>query len=255
MAQSSKRFATLWAEQTEIDYYAVFIKSWIAFNAWLNHKYGDITDADKLKNLIESSNVRDAVLRTIREQNKTEPFLLKIARLHELLENKNFKNKEKRISLSNTQRNKTPTNTNEVIRGIHFTFKQEDGKNKCIIKNKKGSDLLNFIDSVKNYSLDKLEIKLQEATSLTEPQKQHARNFYKQLSTKEEVNLLDVSEGYYELGAFRFMKDEQLIFQSLINTIYDIRCVLFHGDVDPEDHKDIYEQAYYIVRFFIDNFS
>ncbi len=252
MAKASKRLAELWAEQIEIDYYAAFIKSWIAFNAWMNYKYGDINDTEKLKKIIDSSKIKDTVCRSIREQNKADTLLANIAKLHDLLENKNIQNKDKRVSLSRIKVSKSPINTNETIRGVKFIFKCESGKNKCFIENKKGEKLLEFIDDGKNYSIDKLEEKLNER-GLSEPQKQYARSCYNKLSPEEEVNLLASTNEYYEIGSFRFIKNEQYIFKALMETIYDIRCLLFHGDIDPDDHKDIYEQAYYIVRYFIEN--
>lgn len=254
MAKASKRLAELWSAQTEIDYYAAFIKSWIAFNAWMNYKYGDINDTEKLKKLVESSTLKDAVCRIIREQNKADTLLLNIAKLHELLENKNLKNKDKQISLSHIKVSKSPINKDEYIRGVRFIFKCEGNKNKCFVENKKGEKLLDFIDNITNYSKDKLEEKLNE-NKLSETQKRYVRSFYEQLSPNEDVNLLASSEEYYEIGTFRFIKNEQYIFQALIETIYDIRCILFHGDLDPDDHKDIYEQTYYIVKHFIEKIS
>lgn len=252
MAKASKRLAELWAEQIEIDYYAAFIKSWIAFNAWMNYKYGDINDTEKLKRIIDSSTIKDTVCRSIREQNKADTLLVNIAKLHDLLENKSLKNKDKQVSLSSVKVSKSPTNTSEIIRGVKFTFKCECGKNKCFVENKKGEKLLDFIDNAANYNKDKLEEKLSESR-LSETQKQYARTCYEQLATVEEVNLLASSSEYYEIGSFRFIKNEQYIFKALMETIYDIRCMLFHGNIDPDDHKDIYEQAYYIVRSFIEN--
>ena len=76
------------------------------------------------------------------------------------------------------------------------------------------------------------------------------------MAPTEEVNLLSVSASeYYEIGQFRFIKNEKHIFQALIETIYDIRCLLFHGDIEPEENADIYEQAYYIVKYFVEKIS
>ena len=114
MSVSKKQLAKHWADQIEIDYYAAFIKSWIAFNAWLNHKYGDINDTQKVKNLVESSPLKDIVCRVIREQDDAEMLLIRIAKLHELLESKEIKNKEKRVGLTKICIERDPVNTNET---------------------------------------------------------------------------------------------------------------------------------------------
>lgn len=252
MPIGKKQLVNHWAEQIEIDYYAAFIKSWIAFNAWLNYKYGDINDTEKLENLTNSSTLKDIVCRNIREKDNTEMLLSRIAKLHELLEGREIKNKEKRISLSKTRVKKAPENTEETKRGIHYSFKCVSNKNKCIITNSSNVEIFNFIDESKYYSEEKCKTKLEES-KLSNTQKNYAFSLYKQLSPVEEVDLLNVSTNeYYEIGSFRFIKKEHYIFKALMEAIYDIRCMLFHGDIDPDDQKDIYEQAYYLVKFFVD---
>lgn len=252
MPVSKKQLVKHWAEQIEIDYYAAFIKSWIAFNAWLNYKYGDINDAQKIENLIDSSLLKDVVCRAIKDGNDNEMILSRIAKLHELLESREIKNKEKRVSLCNIYIKRTPIDTEETKNRIKYSFKCKDNKNKCIITNSSNIEIFNFIDESKNYSKEKCQAKLDEST-LSDKQKNYALSLYKQLSPTEEVGLLDVSTNeYYEIGQFRFIKNEAHIFQALIETIYDIRCLLFHGDIEPEENSDIYEQAYHIVKYFVE---
>lgn len=251
MPVNKRQLAKHWADQIEIDYYAAFIKSWIAFNAWLNHKYGDINDTQKIANLIDISPLKDIVCRAIKDGNDTEMLLSRIAKLHELLESREIKNKGKRVSLTKIFIKRDPVNTEETKNRITYNFRCEGNKNKCIVTNSSGEKLLNFIDDSTNYSEEKCKEKLSQSR-LTEAQKNYAFSLYKQLALIEEVNLLGVSANeYYEIGQFRFIQNEKYIFQALIETIYDIRCLLFHGDIEPEENLDIYEQAYYIVKYFV----
>lgn len=255
MPISKRQLAKHWTDQIEIDYYAAFIKSWIAFNAWLNYKYDNINDVQKIENLVDGSLLKDIICRVIREQDDAEMLLSRIAKLHELLESREIKNKEKRVSLTKICVKRDPINTEETKNRVTYSFKCEGNKNKCIITNSLGEKLFEFIDDSKNYSEEKCQEKLNQ-DSLTPTQKSYAFSLYKQLAPTEEINLLNTSASeYYEIGQFRFIKNEKHIFQALIETIYDIRCLLFHGDIEPEENSDIYEQAYYIVKYFVNKVS
>ena len=178
-------------------------------------------------------------------------LLSRIANLHNLLESRDIKNKDKKISLSKVFIKRNPKNIEETLYRITYSFKYEENKIKCVITNASCEKIFEFIDDSKNYSKEKFQKELNKS-GLNETQKNCAISFYKELSPIEEINLTNITnDECYEIGQFKFIRNEEYLFQALIETIYDIRCLLFHGDIDPEENEDVYEQAYYIVKHFV----
>ena len=99
--------AQLWKELSDIDYFTQFIKSWLAFNAWLRSAYPGIkTDRELIDMVKEQSNpVRNKTRSLLIDVDQHgQNFRSMVADLHTQLENTHLISQkdgvEKRISFS-----------------------------------------------------------------------------------------------------------------------------------------------------------
>ncbi len=54
------------------------------------------------------------------------------------------------------------------------------------------------------------------------------------------------------VGPYFFCHNPGFIFSGLLEVLYALRCLLFHGEIVPtSDHNKVYEPAYFILRRFL----
>ena len=75
------------------------------------------------------------------------------------------------------------------------------------------------------------------------------------IKSDTEENLIYSGQGtnYINIAGIHFVNDTEKIAKALIEIIYSLRCLLFHGELVPrEEYNKIYESAYYILRVFLE---
>src|SRR5690606_4962389 len=69
------------------------------------------------------------------------------------------------------------------------------------------------------------------------------------------ITISNIKSEYILLDSeskIKMINDTELIAKALIQTLYTLRCLLFHGELDPsETNQTIYENAFHILKILI----
>jgi hypothetical protein len=59
-----------------------------------------------------------------------------------------------------------------------------------------------------------------------------------------------------KIGNYKFCSDKDKIFKAIIENIYALRCLLFHGDIEPtDDTNKLFESAYFVLKYILEAIS
>lgn len=76
--------------------------------------------------------------------------------------------------------------------------------------------------------------------------------YYDKVHPDRIENLLHTGQDAIIIGSYQFRPDAELLFEGLLEVLYTLRCLLFHGEIEPTArYRDIYEPAYFILRRFL----
>lgn len=252
-----------WKALADIDYFGMFVKAYIPFNAWLSAYYPKL-DMDRAKiNAIkkEPNPFRNRIIVLLdSETQEASSFRNNIGELHSLLENHYIENNGNRITFTKIVVGKNPLKTKEnTLNGqkyrVQYGDKNSEVRTHSVIK-KKNDDVL--------FSLQQEEYNLSELTgcpdfnSLSTNQRNCLLSCYKAVMPDSVMNLLDGVNPkdkslYYEMGQIKFVRDNENVAKGLIEVLYNLRNSLFHGELIPnKEANKIYGAAYKILRELIE---
>jgi len=263
-----------WIEGADIDYFTHFIRAWIPFNAWYKHSFhtvGDGSDRTIINHIKNNTNeIRNAIENyLILNGGDNDIFKSHLAGLHHELQRTTLENSNERISFESIVL--SVNSTNQIvknIRGIRYFLKRTDGVNRnvtrmqCVITNNNGNICnYDYTDYNAQHFLNHPEFdKLKSAV-----QKENARLFFEELNHLKPTRLLVHERDTTEANSFNcldinFIRDEnnaihpaETISKGVIEIIYRLRNVLFHGELNPTgDSKLVYKNAYNILRMLIE---
>lgn len=257
-----------WLKKTDIDYYKMFIFSWIPFNAWYMRTYYDYETRIETDRVIiskiktEENPFRNKILNLLMSAtDEASDFRYNIFKLHELLENTTIPSQEKRVSFSVL---KTDDNSKKeeivVINGktlkFNFLHKQARTTNRfrCEIIKRNGSS--QAIIELKSCGKEEIE-------SHPDFQRQNAGDQQRIIKGFNEINpnkpssIIDKrSTGIKIHGNLYFVNNQTLISQFLVELLYQLRCKIFHGEIDPRPaYYDVYKYAYFIIKPLISSLN
>ena len=252
-----------WKALADIDYFGMFVKAYIPFNAWLNVTYPQYQkDREKINAIKRDNNPFRNKIYSLLETEAQEGanFCNSIGELHYLLESHYIYNQDKRITFSDIILGKNPDNIKEdSYRGIGFRVQYGNGgtdtHTHSLIKNRRGNAI--FTKTQECYNISELKA-CPDFVALKEDYKQHLLYCYEMVTPDLKRNLLtgfDATDDnqYYSIGQFKFIKEKEYIAQGLIEIIYNMRNSLFHGELIPDKEANrIYGAAYKILRELID---
>lgn len=264
-----------WAERAKQDYYMLFIKAWIPFNAWYTREatLAGVTPAnDKncIRHICNSSNTFKTKILTLLSSPNIEgiKFRQEIALLHMALESHKIPDATCSISFTNTNIGITSTNIIQkdfrryhykveripkaTGNGFTFEIRVEDkvhhiAKYVKVLSKWKKEDILtdhSFMslasDEIKNKIIDYFnEVNPNKPYNLLLPMRRKADGTYIKPTN---AFVIDESNRIY------FINDTDKIAQVLIHLLYNLRCEIFHGSLDPtEANEEIYQHAYNIL--------
>jgi len=250
-----------WLKKTEIDYYMMFILSWIPFNAWYMKTYYDYEgkiDSDRaiLTRIKDEENIfRNRILNLISSNTReAQDFKYHISQLHELLEANTIPNQDKRVSFSSLKTNDNPKRQ-EIFQYNGKTYKfdflinqaRTSKRFRCEITKSNGN----------SDGLIELHYCIMEEIELhPDFQKQNANVRQKIIKGFNEINpnkpssIIDKkSTGLKISKDLYFVNNNTLISQFLVELLYQLRCKIFHGEIDPKPaYYDVYKYAYLIIK-------
>lgn len=249
-----------WKSLADIDFFTHFVKAWIPFNAWYKTYYPALkTDREAINEIKNTANAaRNRFLGLLTGVNdESEQFRANLAHLHYCLNNIIIENNEQRIYFEKfvIEMDKTCLIQEALYKGIkyyvHLTLtKKEITKVLATVVNGAKRTLLNYNHIEYNLAhlrADRAFGKLSRVQNSFLEQKFNDSNPFKP------VNLLSVNlADSIKVGQYHLINDPILIYKGVIEMLYNLRNVLFHGQIIPnKDINTVYEPAYKILRMIV----
>jgi hypothetical protein len=267
-----------WIKKAELDYFTMFIKSWLPFNAWYMKDFydeaanrtSDRSIIDYLKNNPNRYKAKIIALLRGLDDNALR-FRTYLSQLHFELETHTIPNEEERISFStiNLSRNLL---LQKVISFGHYSYKVEFKNNLprtqrrwvCEIISKKTGNTIHLIELF-NWSLEELHTHADYIIIPNEKKQYLDACFLEMNPKKPEVVITQPirsgTGGYQQppnsivisdSKRLFFVNNYDLVSKVIIELLYELRCKLFHGELDPiSANIGIYENAYHIQKYLI----
>ena len=247
-----------WIALADIDYFTQYVKAWIPFNAWYKNYYPALNSDRDIINEIKSTpnSFRDR-LESLLQGTGTENDVFKshVANLHHELGRKLIRHKQERVSFEFIIVERNPNKLERFTRN-NITYSAERGPNgrteKEIQITVSGIRLILSHTQTNGYDLDDLRNQ-EQFNRLSVAQKTNLEACYKEINPYKPVNLLTgTPEDCIQIGRLMFANDYELVCKGIIEVLYILRNLLFHGEIVPDkDTKKIYEPAYHILRELI----
>lgn len=265
-----------WIEHSNADYYTMFINSWIPFNAWYQETYYDEqtckTDKlmveqvknndnkykNKLKNLLEGRGIVEEV----------SSFRFHLSQLYSQLESHTIPNGMNRLSFntiwavdsnldSYTFNSGTYSYKIQKIAGAARGAKQY----KIEVINRNSGATTDIIELFKK-DLNELNANAAFVGLSTETKKSKVRECLSHILRHKPANFVKSATATGRKPANSIVIDEHIPLylsddinldaQAIIQLIYQLRCIIFHGDLEPTlANMPIYEHLYHIQKILI----
>ena len=263
-----------WIQGADIDYFTQFIRAWIPFNAWYKHSFhnvGDGSDRTIINHIKNHTNeIRNAIENYINQTGgENDTFKGYLVDLHHELQHTTIENEGERISFENIVISVNSENQiNETKRGIRYFLRRTDGGNRtvtrmqCVVTNANADNICNYDHTT--YELQHF-LDSAEFQGLSERQREYARLYFESLNPYRPTCLIiparnATEQNSYHYSGVNFIRDEnnvlhpaETLSKGIIELIYRLRNVLFHGELNPTgDSKKIYKNAYNILRMLIE---
>ena len=240
-----------WKSLSDIDWFTQFIRAWITFNAWYRNNYPNLSADREIINEVKrnGNRARDRAENLI-QRNDVDGLKFKqhIADLYKLLEEKIIRNKGKRVQLVGEN-----AVAQEIFerRGITYEATQLPGNQYVSnVTNSTGQIIVSI--TLTEYNESALVNHADYRTKLSSEQQRNLLACYKTICPELSLLSSDPTNNI-DMGGYRFTNNSTLIAQAVIETIYKLRCVLFHGEIIPDkDTAGIYEPAYHLLKMVVD---
>lgn len=254
MVTTTSENITNWRSLADIDYFTQYIKSYLAFNAWMRARYSGLSKdrmiVDAVKN--ENNEFRRKIINLLQSgDNEAEDFKSHISSLHYNLERFEIMNNGKKISFYDVFIENNPE-TVKTSRRNTLDYKVEllrSGKVQVSILDGRGNQ--KYFYEHNKYNLEAFETE-DDYQRLTQNQKMELKSLFIQCDPKKTESIMSNGASGIKLGQFYFVNDNVIICKGLIEVLYSLRNTLFHGEVLPNrDSNKVYEQAFHILKILI----
>lgn len=254
-----------WLRMSEIDYVGQFVKTWLAFNAWYRSAYSETQDRRIIDEIKWQGN---PVLNKLRplletESDEGEQFRAEIGLLHDRLERYELHagkgTQKKRITLCSVfLKEKPPLKRSRLFYGYEFQLERLANRSVDIeVKRTKGAVLV-LQHSQATFDPAGLDVIPGFQQNLTANLQACLRQLYAEIAPFWIENLTTYKDGdlntrEIKCGAFSFNCGKDALFAGIMEVLYQMRCILFHGELVPtKDAVLCYEPAYRLVRRFLE---
>lgn len=260
-----------WKRLADIDYFGMYVKAYIPFNAWMNLDFSADSDRAKINIIKRSSNVfRNKIVAMLQDDSQDGvDFRARLGELHNALEQAQIHNQGRVVSFrAICFKNEGSHVGDREKRGIRFHVQCGDAKHpfegKAILSIKghkrSGKEVTHFFKEFSKYEDDLKKV----SDNLSQLKKQAWRQeilfLYRSVApllVQDLVTGKPNKEGKentaIECGRFYFVPDAVCVAQGLIEVLYNLRNALFHGEINPNgDANKVYGAAYHILRSVIE---
>ena len=272
-----------WIQASEPDYFMMFVKAWIPFNAWFMMNFwsedekrtSDRAIMDYMKDAKPGENRYKDRIMNLLTNNTSEAIAFRnhVAALHFELRSNPIPNLEEAISLSRVCITSNPTTSYTPVAIGEFTYSAQNDLNLPktsprwilqVLDSNSGDT--NYMVCIRKPSLhelvhnedfialpqDKMREGLKEALNQVSP------NRTESVVLKEyEGEVVDAPADSIIMGETKkvcLVSNRDKIARAIMQIIYELRCKLFHGELAPtSDYRGVYKYAYYIQKSLIKN--
>ncbi len=250
-----------WKHLADIDYFTYYAKAWITFNAWYKNHF-PLIDTDRAAiNEIKSNNnsIKSRFMSLIGGSNEeSEVFKSHLGFLHYTLLNNEIRNDEQRIYFENFvfELDRSCLTQTQSYNGIAYYVKLtlshgQITQVQATVRNSAGTTILNYNHAAYDFGHFVLDSQYQR---LSKSQQNYVNDIFKKANPKKPVSLMitNPSDPHIKIGQFMFIHDNEKLFKALIEILYSLRNVLFHGQIIPDKNTNkVYEPAYKVLRMLI----
>lgn len=270
-----------WIDKSEPDFYTLFIKAWIPYNSWYMCNFYDedtiskrTSDKEIINYIKSTSNVyKDKIVTLLRNNDEeSEAFKLLISRLHYQLENTSIPNAYEKIAFSSICiSDNVNSNGPQTINETDFSI---TGKKDTTLPKSSPRWIFEVIDNkttrtIKRVSLMKCSLSElrsnNDFNSLDNKYKAAVEKCLNEIDPYKKISVVISpvnKRGKYSAPPnsicinaktnLYFTENLDDVSKSIIQILYELRCKLFHGEIEPsETNIGVYEQAFYIQRILI----
>lgn len=267
-----------WIDRAEPDYYMMFIKAWIPFNAWYMTNFYDettgVTSDRAIINLIKTND--NTFTRRIKsllrgKDGVSLEFKRALGQLEQELRAHPVPDEHEKLSFANVSIDSNNTHTFQKSKGSYL-FKAQFNhllprtSMRCrleVLRVSNGSSAA--LVELNNCSPSELEANTDFTNIAKEEWKEMFRACLNEVSPYKKSDVLaavKMKGGKISVpsGAIEIDKEHNLYLKSnvddvakaIVEIIYRLRCLLLHGEIDPTvANSHIYEYAFGILRTLI----
>ena len=271
----SQENINLWIQQSDIDYISHFIKAWIPFNAWYNSNFSSLnSDREKISAIKSQPNSVRNGINSLMESDSQEgqEFRSYLSALYFQLQQNQIDGRDRRIWFENALREKNPVNLieNREIGHNKYYLKRTDGtylgevtEMKVILKRRNDNQTI-FHYTHTEYDLQHLQ-SYTDFQSLSNTRKEQIRLLFQELEpikidTLLENNRSESPINYYQCDSYTLRRDAAntscyaiYVVKALIEILYQLRNVLFHGELVPNNGaQKVYKEAYFVLKMILE---
>lgn len=246
-----------WLEQSDVDYFTQFVKAWIPFNAWYSYTYPSLEQErlilDEVKT--DGNRIRSRFMAKLEGSDPdSEEIRNHIASLHRRLSADPLEDrKHRRVSFERVCVGPNPNQTETVTHyGWKYIVERKKRPNKEVVsevKNKTGA-VVRTITQPGDWDLESFETN-QDYLALSPEKRAPLLDCYKKANPYLFKSLLaeSVDTNPLPIDSYRFVRDPAAIFAGLVDILYNMRNLLFHGQLVPDPQANsTYEPAYHLLR-------
>lgn len=246
----------------EFDYSIQFIKAWLPFNAWYCNSYPSHKNKDRpiLEEIKKDNNLyRNRIISLLDGTDEDSDFFrFNLIKLHKQLELCKVPTATNPVSFSNIHYRENPENIwTKSIR--NHTFKIEfitpippqNYKIKIDVVRSSGASILTYLHT--KYDRANL-LSYGDFSTLTVANQTTLINGFDFLNPKRKESLIvqNKKDSFKSIKDIFFLDDKTLLSMAIIEVLYSLRCILFHGEIQPnKDNLKIYEPAYNMQRLLL----
>lgn len=250
-----------WITRAEPDFYTMFIKAWIPFNAWYFTEYATKKDSvalNEIKNTKNKIRNRIEVLLTNNDiESKT--FRFNLSKLHLELEARSIMNYGSIVSFKNIVMDDylpDPSTDKDKKGNIYKAIPDKNKGYRAVIIDKVGKTLLD--KTFNPYDFKALTVENQYVALSDSKVQEKIRLCFAAIDPLKPISIIttsNIKSDYILLDhdlKVKMINDTELIAKSLIHILYTLRCLLFHGELDPSHtNQPIYENAFHMLKTLI----
>ncbi len=252
-----------WIRLSEPDYYTLFIRVWIPFNAWYVAEMPQHKKKDRLliKELQDNPKSKPRLkIESLLRSNDPESINFKhnLAQLHFNLEKRCLTDNKKLLSFTSIDLTENPIKHKSDFdrQGNKYKAESKVGYFDALIVDKNNKTLFNY--RTNSYDLNDLIHDIRFIGLKDFKIQNKIKACFEEINPNKPINLISASKNkadYIMLdntSKVKFINDVETIAKSCIKVIYSLRCMLFHGEVDPTgSNASVYENGYNILKVIV----